>query len=356
MKLRESFVTNSSSSSYVVLMKNNDNLAKLYELKKKFESDNVKELIIGEKGNVEFGRRFQINEDFYSKLNYLTINMILLEKETYYVNIDEKIRLKFDTKKDYRKLLNEIILSDFNITLVWSKIEKMIEQYDAFIDHESLYTGMDLILQSDTEIRNFLYNENSILVNDSDECCTPFKFTNIYFDNNKNLYNISYDYQTYTGVEIPDVDVISDHDYEYLIINSDKESLVNNYLDSEGLSDEELKLFKEKIFIKDADVSYIDDIVFDNIDLEPYEDYLEENFYNKDKPLFKEYLNYLSEVRRTLSNKIYNKLKENPQNKLYSVICYDIIDIDDYPNLNNKIQNGTIFKNSNNVFRLRLDW
>lgn len=191
MKIRLDFVTNSSSSSFVAV--SNYEVPDLSEIRRLIKDD---KLILGLRGNVIFGRQLTINDDFYSKLNYLALLSLQL-------NNAESTML--------HQLLDYIIEDDFGVKLIWSDLSLLHESGDAYIDHQSLSRGLTIITADSSSIRRFLYNDSSVIITSSDESVNAFYNLDRYFLSRLDDY------------EVDDVDVspYDDFCYYYFIFKSD---------------------------------------------------------------------------------------------------------------------------------------
>jgi hypothetical protein len=138
MKIREDFVTNSSSSSFILICKDKHiSVPGLYS--------NV--FVIGKKGNLIFDKELAVFTDTYDKINFIAIAAIAGEfKES---------------------VLNDVLMDVMpNVTDIdWSYINDQYCQEGAYIDHQCLCQGNLAYLYTKSEsLKRFLFNDKSKLI------------------------------------------------------------------------------------------------------------------------------------------------------------------------------------------------
>jgi len=140
MKMRLDFVTNSSSSCFIIC-KHNDKRVKINT-----------DIVIGKYGETEFyngGGMFQL---FFDRLNFLAI-------QTLY-NHNEK----------WKKNINEVFKRNTGHILSWNYIKYLVENEMAYIDHQSVFyesnqyeDGMCEILNDINVLDKFLFGNHSVI-------------------------------------------------------------------------------------------------------------------------------------------------------------------------------------------------
>ena len=139
MKKRITFISNSSSSSFVVI--SDGELDQLDE--------DVSLLVPTDKGEYEFGWQQEKYNDFYSKLNFCTLQCL---------NV-------WDTKgKNWFKMLKKVIEDKLHINL------ELDEHTAGYIDHQSsAYEGSNTeMFDSEYNLIQFLFSSDSYIENDND--------------------------------------------------------------------------------------------------------------------------------------------------------------------------------------------
>ena len=163
MKIRNSFISNSSSSSFIVIdSKINPDL-------NLFIDDGI--FILGEKGEYEFGWQNEKYRDLNSKINFCYIQAkYMVERST---NSDY-IEMLYKVLKDYFPQIQDII----PILTIWSDNIKYVEHSmygkmrtkGGYIDHASAATEDENLemFESEDNLRAFLFGDNSYIQNDND--------------------------------------------------------------------------------------------------------------------------------------------------------------------------------------------
>lgn len=131
MKRRLGFVSNSSSSSFVVVSEYG------YHGKQTLTMTDGK-LVLGQiGGNDEFGWSFIEYNDFLSKLNWVC--------------------LQADYSKDnrYKEMIESVLKNNID------GIEEIVWELEGSIDHQSKTTGMEQIFKDETSLKNFLFDSES---------------------------------------------------------------------------------------------------------------------------------------------------------------------------------------------------
>lgn len=142
MKKRITFISNSSSSSFVVI--SDGGLDQLDQLNEEYSL-----LVPTNKGEYEFGWQQKRYNDFYSKLNFCTLQCL---------NV-------WDTKgKDWFEMLKEVVKDKLNLDL------ELDEHTTGYIDHQSsAYEGSNIeMFDSKHDLIQFLFSSNSYIENDND--------------------------------------------------------------------------------------------------------------------------------------------------------------------------------------------
>ena len=140
MKTRKGFVSNSSSSSFIVIADSGG----WTEMKIDGQLD-----LNGSCGENRFGWQEETYSDFASKVNWA-----LLQADVY----------EDDSKEGLRSMIAKVIMEYTGATnVIFDEDVK-----NGYIDHESIGGGNELMFESEVAMKNFLFNTNSCIENNND--------------------------------------------------------------------------------------------------------------------------------------------------------------------------------------------
>lgn len=182
MKIRSDFVSNSSSSSFIVIKSTNIE-------KYNFNNQDITVPNINE-GNIEFGWSWQKFNDFWSKLNFCAIQLSEIRKQKKYYDEamaksektaddifwlehrGKKIKEDSDRFDDLWDMLQTVCKDNFNLNIELAS-EEEIDNMFAYIDHQSnVSDGQNMeMFESEYDLYNFLASSDSFIKtgNDNDD-------------------------------------------------------------------------------------------------------------------------------------------------------------------------------------------
>lgn len=162
MKTRIGFVSNSSSSSYVVVPKSvveeyeknreSRDIRSFNQLKLLFAfSGEVKGVGLFDSGEKNFGWQVVRYHDLESKWNWLVL-------QAYY-----------DGSKAYLSTIENFLSKvNHNLKINWADVDEQVEKFNAYIDHQSIDAQATFAEVKAIGIDEFLVNENCFIQNGND--------------------------------------------------------------------------------------------------------------------------------------------------------------------------------------------
>ena len=148
MKIRQGFVSNSSSSSFIVIIDK--------------EITPTRECLgqvvyPGELGETEFGWQRKTYHDMWSKMNFAYLQALY--------------KAHYTEDNNWAERLDKVVKEHLGASVVWS----ISEEYDTpenftwgYIDHESACPDNCEMFDSDEKLKSFLFNEESYIQNQND--------------------------------------------------------------------------------------------------------------------------------------------------------------------------------------------
>lgn len=149
MKIRNGFVSNSSSSSFIVIN------SKFIKIPSRYKGNPI---IIGESGETEFGWQTEKYFDFESKLNFCYIQAMYAYEDGNKCYLDMLDRIL----KDNLKCTHTISI----ITLKYNLVDPGMKW--GCIDHESSYPKNIEMFDSFKRLYDFLFSTKSYIQNGND--------------------------------------------------------------------------------------------------------------------------------------------------------------------------------------------
>lgn len=138
MKKRLGFVSNSSSSSFVVVSKNS------FEIKQTLSMSDG-HLILGELGgDDEFGWDFIEYDDFLTKLNWVCL------------------QADYAKNKEYKEMIENVLKDNIE------GIDSIEWSLSGYIDHQSIGEGNDDVFESEESLKAFLFSPSSYIKTGND--------------------------------------------------------------------------------------------------------------------------------------------------------------------------------------------
>ena len=350
MKIRIDYITNSSSSSFIALNREDYSIDKLKE-----QLSGYKSIKIGKRGNREFSRFLSETRDFFSKLNFLSLSLLYIDdikdrKDNWYRNFLLNKSSKFFLE-DYKEILNQLIQKELNLILDWKLIKKMKRNTDAYIDHQSLLEGIPEILKDEDSMKRFLFNDKSIVVFDGDESGCCFQLLDKYFRLNKN-YDYIDKYEEERGLSgfylyiSEERETETNREINRQILNKTNRDNEEDELDIEyyTANEEEIEKVRNEIreLVIDRDIPEVEEYIL-NIDIyriDIYRDWYEEYIYNNYESIeeiadrisdigFEEYKEMVKRNQSQIKRQILDKISNNSTNStlftLWIITCpYEI--------------------------------
>ena len=168
MKIRNGFVSNSSSSSFTV-----SNVRMGYDMIQPTRNDIY---IIGNEGETEFGWGEYAIRDVHSRINWAFIQaayLIKQDKKPEDIFCIRTMPLKYNKSCREMNMLLDLIKENSKIKEVSSNITQKWESKNkkyGYIDHQSAsYEGVNLeIFKSKESLRDFIFGRDSIIFLDND--------------------------------------------------------------------------------------------------------------------------------------------------------------------------------------------
>jgi hypothetical protein len=175
MKIRNKFVSNSSSSSFIVIAEN----PKLDG----FYTSATTMFVDGRKGTSCFGWEWIRYSDFWSKVNFAYMQTLYLKEcaEKYSHLPEEEFAGSAERGQEYFQMLDKVVREQLpevrNIIwelTVWSNESS---SYEGYIDHQSAsYEGENLeMFESEEKLKWFLFSEESYIQGGNDNEGPPWQ-------------------------------------------------------------------------------------------------------------------------------------------------------------------------------------
>ena len=203
MKIRNDFVTNSSSSSYIVSFNKNivpDSFIEegIKKVRKYIDDLNMDTYEVGRIDETEFGWHWEIHKSFFSKINYLCIQIIMnsgsKDRDWGPEDLDGKV-------KKIKKLLEEILQEELGLKLNYEYATAAVQEWEMTIDHQSSFceNGVDPIFLEKESLKRFLFSPYMYIVQGNDNSTMPKSIANHAFAiykkalKKQNIENVTYE-------------------------------------------------------------------------------------------------------------------------------------------------------------------
>ncbi len=165
MKMRTHFVSNSSSSSYIVIAHNRDIYDQISNIQENYGNRDTL-AVDGSMGKTAFGWENEVNSDFWSKLNFCYIQAQCSRYDRSIGKYGEYV-----PNLEWMTMLENVLKNNLNVKNVEVNINVDYNAGDyAYIDHQSAaYKGRNIeMFTSERTLTCFLFNNHSYIQGGND--------------------------------------------------------------------------------------------------------------------------------------------------------------------------------------------